>query len=61
MTADLFAGVANVGPTQVLMAEGAVLLRGFVGSAEAELIAVLRDIVVQAPFRHMVTPGGRQM
>ena len=61
MTAGLFAGVANVGPAQELMAEGAVLLRGFVGSAEAELIAVLRDIVVQAPFRHMVTPGGHQM
>ncbi len=61
MTLDLFAGVTNVGPTQEVMAEGAVLLRGFVGSAEADLIAVLRDIVAQAPFRHMVTPGGHQM
>jgi alkylated DNA repair protein (DNA oxidative demethylase) len=43
------------------MAEGAVLLRGFVGKAEAELIAALRDIVGAAPFRHMVTPGGHQM
>ncbi len=43
------------------MAEGAVLLRGFVGSLEAELIAALREIVAQAPFRHMVTPGGHQM
>ena len=43
------------------MAEGAVLLRGFVGEAEAELIAALRDIVAAAPFRHMVTPGGHQM
>jgi alkylated DNA repair protein (DNA oxidative demethylase) len=43
------------------MAEGAVLLRGFVVSAEAELIAALRDVVAQAPFRHMVTPGGHQM
>jgi alkylated DNA repair protein (DNA oxidative demethylase) len=43
------------------MAEGAVLLRGFAGSHERDLIADLRDIVEQAPFRHMVTPGGHQM
>ncbi|MEA2868750.1 MAG: oxidative demethylase [Bradyrhizobium sp.] len=43
------------------MAEGAVLLRGFAKSIEADLIAALRDIVEQAPFRHMVTPGGHQM
>ena len=43
------------------MAEGAVLLRGFVGEVEAELMAALRDIVAAAPFRHMVTPGGHQM
>jgi len=28
---------------------------------EGELRAALRDIVEQAPFRHMVTPGGHQM
>jgi len=43
------------------MAEGAVLLRGFVGAAEAELIAALRAIVAVAPFRQMFTPGGHQM
>ena len=43
------------------MAEGAVLLRGFVGDSESELIAELRKIVAQAPFRRMVTPGGHQM
>ena len=43
------------------MAEGAVLLRGFAGPAEADLIAALREIVAQAPFRHMLTPGGHQM
>jgi DNA oxidative demethylase len=43
------------------MAEGAVLLRGFVGDSEVGLIATLRDIVTAAPFRHMVTPGGHQM
>ena len=43
------------------MAEGAVLLRGFAKPVEGELIADLRDIVAQAPFRHMVTPGGHSM
>ena len=43
------------------MAEGAVLLRGFALPLEADLIADLRAIVEQAPFRHMVTPGGHQM
>jgi len=43
------------------MAEGAVLLRGFAGAVETGLIAALRATVEQAPFRHMVTPGGHQM
>jgi len=43
------------------MAEGAVLLRGFARPAESHLIAALRDIIAQAPFRQMLTPGGHQM
>jgi alkylated DNA repair protein (DNA oxidative demethylase) len=43
------------------MAEGAVLLRGFARSMQAELVAALRDIAEQSPFRHMVTPGGHSM
>jgi alkylated DNA repair protein (DNA oxidative demethylase) len=43
------------------MAEGAVLLRGFARPFEADLVADIGDIVAQAPFRHMVTPGGHQM
>src|SRR5207247_5481896 len=43
------------------MADGAVLLRGFAKPFESELLAALREIVVQAPFRHMFTPGGHQM
>jgi alkylated DNA repair protein (DNA oxidative demethylase) len=61
LTADLFANLSNEQASQEEMAEGAVLLRGFVGAAEAELIAELRNIVAQAPFRRMVTPGGHQM
>jgi alkylated DNA repair protein (DNA oxidative demethylase) len=43
------------------MADGAVLLRGFARPFESELIPALRAIVKQAPFRHLVTPGGHRM
>ena len=61
LTADLFESVPDLRPPREAMAEGAVLLRGFARSVEAELIAAIGAIVTQAPFRHMVTPGGRQM
>jgi len=61
LTADLFASFPEARASQEEMAEGAVLLRGFVGDSEAELIAELRKIVATAPFRQMVTPGGHQM
>jgi alkylated DNA repair protein (DNA oxidative demethylase) len=58
---DLFESVPDVRPSREAIAEGAVLLRSFVGPLESDLIAALRDIVMEAPFRHMVTPGGHQM
>ena len=61
MTADLFEGVADILPSREVMAEGAVLLRAFAIPFESELITALRDIAGQAPFRHMMTPGGHQM
>jgi DNA oxidative demethylase len=61
LTADLFESVPDVRPLREEIAEGAVLLRSFARPLEGELIAALRDIVAQAPFRHMVTPGGHQM
>lgn len=61
LTQDLFENASDVRPSRELMAEGAVLLRGFARSLETELIADLRLIVEQAPFRHMMTPGGHSM
>jgi DNA oxidative demethylase len=58
---DLFESVPDVRPSQEAMAERAVLLRGFAKPFEADLIADMSAIVAQAPFRHMVTPGGQQM
>ena len=59
--ADLFACFPEVYAPREEMAEGAVLLRGFLGDSEAGLLAALRDIVAEAPFRRMFTPGGHQM
>jgi alkylated DNA repair protein (DNA oxidative demethylase) len=61
LTADLFDSVPDVRPSQEAMADGAVLLRGFARPIESDLLAALREIVAQAPFRHMFTPGGHQM
>jgi DNA oxidative demethylase len=57
----LFERLSDARPSQELMAEGAALLRGFAKPFEADLIAALHDVAEQAPFRHMVTPGGHQM
>jgi DNA oxidative demethylase len=61
MTADLFDSSSDVRPSRETMAEGVVLLRALAKPVERDLIAALRDIAAQAPFRHMVTPGGHQM
>ncbi|MEO8768003.1 MAG: DNA oxidative demethylase AlkB [Nitrosospira sp.] len=40
---------------------GAVVLRGFAMPDEAAIFAALHDVISEAPFRHMVTPGGFRM
>jgi DNA oxidative demethylase len=60
MTADLF-DIGDVRPARERIADGAMLLRGFARPIERELIAALREIAEQAPFRHMQIPGGHQM
>jgi alkylated DNA repair protein (DNA oxidative demethylase) len=61
LTADLFETIPDARPPREAMAEGAVLLRGFARPFEAELLPALRAIVKQAPFRHLITPGGHRM
>lgn len=59
--ADLFDSVAEAQPSREEIADGAVLLRGFVKPIESELIEAVRAIVAQSPFRRMTTPGGHLM
>jgi hypothetical protein len=41
--------------------DGAVLLGGFARGIDVALLAALANVVHDAPFRHMVTPGGWPM
>ena len=59
--ADLFDTVPDQRPPREQMADGAVLLRGFARCVDTQLISDVREIVAQAPFRQMQTPGGHQM
>lgn len=43
------------------LSPGAVLLAGFVKDSARELLDTIGAITQQAPFRRMLTPGGRQM
>jgi alkylated DNA repair protein (DNA oxidative demethylase) len=61
MTADLFESVTDVNAAREPIAEGAMLLRGFAQPIERDLLASLEEVVTQAPFRRMLTPGGHQM
>lgn len=57
MTPDLFEEMRR----DLSLTEGAMLLGGFALPMEAPLLAALASVVAEAPFRHMVTPGGLTM
>ena len=52
-------GVA--GESREVLEEGAVWLRSFAGAEAAALIETVEQIAAEAPFRHLVTPGGYRM
>ena len=55
---DLFSNIASI-PTPFV--PGAYLLRGFAGQQDRALLHDLQEILAQAPWRHMQTPGGLAM
>ena len=55
---DLF---ENMVSQALLIADGAILLKGFSLPNEAQLLADLNLVLSQSPLRHMVTPGGFTM
>lgn len=60
ITTDLFAGIQAPRRDESLCA-GAVVLRSFALADEAPLLQAIDAIVAQAPFRHLITPGGLRM
>lgn len=61
VTADLFDDVDAPEPTQEWLAAGAVLLRGFAREMDTALLQALDGVLLAAPLRHLVTPGGYTM
>ena len=60
ITTDLFAGIQAPRRDESLCA-GAVVFRSFALVDEAPLLQAIDAIVAQAPFRHLITPGGLRM
>ncbi len=61
MSGDLFEPDAGIESHRERLGPGAMLLRGFAVPASAALAVDLQRMIVRAPFRHMVTPGGLSM
>lgn len=60
-TSDLFGSAAHTGRRDETLCEGAVVLRGFALAKESLLLQAIDTIATQAPFRHLITPGGFRM
>ena len=58
---DLFLDDLPAAPSREPLEDGAVLLRGFASSEASALVEAVDRISKQAPFRHLVTPGGYTM
>lgn len=61
MHIDLFADQEAEQVWREELAPGVVVLRRFALASESSLLAALRAVLNQAPFRHMTTPGGHRM
>lgn len=48
-------------PPTLALEPGALLLRGFAAGQATALLQAVEAIAAQAPFRHLVTPGGLRM
>ncbi|ARP84502.1 alpha-ketoglutarate-dependent dioxygenase AlkB [Bordetella genomosp. 8] len=60
-TADLFGSPDEETPWDEPIAPGAVLLRRYACSRAGELLAAVKAVAADAPFRHLITPGGQRM
>jgi alkylated DNA repair protein (DNA oxidative demethylase) len=58
---DLLSGLPAAQRAREELEEGAVLLRGFAAAQAPVLLEAVARIAAQAPFRHLITPGGYRM
>lgn len=61
MNLELFDVAEEGAPRLEPLGPGAVVLRGFATPEQEALLVGLQGVIAQAPFRHMVTPGGLRM
>lgn len=61
MTASLFDDPPQPARPPEVLEPGALVLRGFALAQAADLLAAVQQITAQAPFRHLITPGGLRM
>ena len=61
MTFDLFDDLPSAPQAPEWLEPGAVVLRGFALEQAAALLQAVDAITAQAPFRHLITPGGKRM
>lgn len=59
-TADLFDTPTSTACTEVL-AQDAVVLRGFALSLAPQIYAAIEQVLTRAPWRRLLTPGGKPM
>ena len=60
-TGDLLSAAAAERASLEPLADGAILLRGYACDGASAIASAIDAIVAEAPFRHMVTPGGFRM
>jgi DNA oxidative demethylase len=58
---DLLSDLAASQPAREELEDGAVLLRGFASAGARVLLDAVGQITTEAPFRHLITPGGYRM
>jgi alkylated DNA repair protein (DNA oxidative demethylase) len=61
MTLGLFDGMEESGYPNQSLGTGAAILHGFALAQETGVLAAMKNVAAQSPFRHMVTPGGYRM
>ena len=61
MTPSLFDDPPQPAQPPDVLEPGATVLRGFALEKAADLLQAVQQITVQAPFRHLITPGGLTM